>query len=54
MQIESPPTERISPKPTGNRRGLIIIHTGHGQDKPTAVFGLGKRCARASPRCMGC
>lgn len=43
MQIESPPLERDKPKPAGERRGLIIVHTGNGKGKSTAAFGLAVR-----------
>ena len=40
MQIEAPPVNRDVPKPDGERRGLVIEHTGDGQGKSTAAFGL--------------
>lgn len=37
---QNPPTKRKTEKAQGERRGLVIVNTGHGKGKTTAALGL--------------
>lgn len=53
MQIETPPSQRRYERPEGERRGLILVHTGPGKGKSTAAFGLALRAhGRGKPVCI--
>jgi cob(I)alamin adenosyltransferase len=41
--IESPPRKKGYTRPTGERRGLLIVNTGDGKGKTTAALGLAAR-----------
>ncbi len=50
MQIETPPTEHGGGKPGGERRGLLMVHTGDGKGKSTAAIGLALRALGRNKR----
>jgi cob(I)alamin adenosyltransferase len=39
-EIREPPARRSTRKATGQRRGLLIVYTGHGKGKTSAALGL--------------
>ena len=43
MKTETPPAKKRYSKPTGARRGLLIVNTGDGKGKTTAAIGLAVR-----------
>lgn len=43
MRTETPPRKKRYSKPTGARRGLLIVNTGDGKGKTTAAIGLAVR-----------
>ena len=38
MEIEAPPVLRDTPKPQGERRGLVLVHTGTGKGKSCLLY----------------